>query len=98
MLVGNLKFIQGLDEDELKVFKEAALKSTEVELTEWDKCVEEAKNTAHNEMGVEFIYPDITLFKDKVKNMQQNMIQKNHSIVDIYNHIQEVNKRIGEEK
>lgn len=43
MLVGNLKFIQGLDEDELKVFKEAALKSTEVELTEWDKCVEEAK-------------------------------------------------------
>ena len=98
MLVGNLKFIQGLDEDELKVFKEAALKSTEVELTEWDKCVEEAKNTAHNEMGVEFIYPDITLFKDKVKNMQQNMIQKNPSIVDIYNHIQEVNKRIGEEK
>ena len=98
MLVGNLKFIQGLDEDELKVFKEAALKSTEVELTEWDKCVEEAKNTAHNEMGVEFIYPDITLFKDKVKNMQQDMIQKNPSIVDIYNHIQEVNKRIGEEK
>ena len=80
------------------MFKEAALKSTEVELTEWDKCVEEAKNTAHNEMGVEFIYPDITLFKDKVKNMQQDMIKKNPSIVDIYNHIQEVNKRIGEEK
>lgn len=57
-----------------------------------------SKNTAHNEMGVEFIYPDITLFKDKVKNMQQDMIQKNPSIVDIYNHIQEVNKRIGEEK
>ena len=89
---------QGLDEDELKVVKEAALKSTVVERTEVDKCVEEAKNTAHNEMGVEFIYPDITLFKDKVKNMQQNMIQKNPSIVDIYNHIQEVNKRIGEEK
>ena len=68
MLVGNLKFIQGLDEDELKVFKEAALKSTEVELTEWDKCVEEAKNTAHNEMGVEFIYPDIyTFLKIKLK-------------------------------
>ncbi len=63
MLVANLKFIQGLDEDELKVFKEAALKSTEVELVEWDKCVEEAKNIAQNEMGVEFIYPDITPFK-----------------------------------
>lgn len=98
MLVGNLKFIQGLDEDELKVFKEAALKSTEVELVEWDKCVEEAKNIAQNEMGVEFIYPDITPFKEKVKNMQQDMIKKNPSIVDIYNHIQEVNKRVGEEK
>ncbi len=98
MLVANLKFIQGLDEEELKVFKEAAQKSTEVELEEWDKCVEEAKNTAQNEMGVEFIYPDITLFKDKVKNMQQDMIKKNPSIVDIYNHIQEVNNRVGEEK
>lgn len=98
MLVANLKFIQGLDEDELKVFKEAALKSTEVELVEWDKCVEEAKNIAQNEMGVEFIYPDITPFKEKVKNMQQDMIKKNPSIVDIYNHIQEVNKRVGEEK
>ena len=98
MLVANLKFIQGLDEDELKVFKEAALKSTEVELVEWDKCVEEAKNIAQNEMGVEFIYPDITPFKEKVKNMQQDMIKKNPSIVDIYNHIQEVNNRVGEEK
>ena len=98
MLVGNLKFIQGLDEEELQVFKEAALKSTEVELVEWDKCVEEAKNIAQNEMGVEFIYPDITPFKEKVKNMQQDMIKKNPSIVDIYNHIQEVNKRVGEEK
>ena len=98
MLVGNLKFINGLSEEELKVFKEAALKSTEVELQEWDKCVEEAKNIAHNEMGVEFIYPDITLFKDKVKNMQQDMIKENPSIVDIYNHIQEVNNRVKEEK
>jgi len=49
-------------------------------------------------MGVEFIYPDITPFKEKVKNMQQDMIKKNPSIVDIYNHIQEVNKRVGEEK
>ena len=80
------------------MFKEAALKSTEVELVEWDKCVEEAKNIAQNEMGAEFIYPDITPFKEKVKNMQQDMIKKNPSIVDIYNHIQEVNKRVGENK
>ena len=44
------------------------------------------------------VYSSFQLDKDKVKNMQQDMIQKNPSIVDIYNHIQEVNKRIGEEK
>ena len=47
---------------------------------------------------MEFIYPDITPFKDKVKNMQQDMIKENPSIVDIYNHIQDVNNRVKEEK
>ena len=96
MLVGNLKFIEGLNDDELKVFKEAAAKSTEVELVEWDKCVENAKNTAKNDMGVEFIYPDITPFKEKVKNMQQDMLESNHDIVDVYNHIQDINKQVKE--
>lgn len=97
MLVGNLKFIESLSDDELEVFKEAALKSTEVELVEWDKCVEEAKSIAENDMGVEFIYPDISLFKEKVKNMQEEMLKDNPSIVDVYNHIQEVNERVKEE-
>ena len=96
MLVGNLKFIEGLNDDELKVFKEAAAKSTEVELVEWDKCVEDAKNTAKNDMGVEFIYPDITPFKEKVKNMQQDMLESNPDIVDVYNHIQDINKQVKE--
>ena len=75
-----------------------SLRSTEVELQEWDKCVEEAKNTAQNEMGVEFIYPDIAPFKEKVKNMQQEMLDANPAIVDVYNHIQEVNKQVKEGK
>ena len=49
-------------------------------------------------MVVEFIFPEISPFKEIVKYMQQDMIKKNPSIVDIYNHIQEVNKRVGEEK
>lgn len=96
MLVGNLKFLNGLSDDELKIFKEAAAKSTEVELVEWDKCVEEAKNIATNDMGVTFIYPDITLFKEKVKPLQQEMLNENPDIVDVYNHIQTVNERVKE--
>ena len=49
-------------------------------------------------MGVEFIYPDIAPFKEKVKNMQQEMLDANPAIVDVYNHIQEVNKQVKEGK
>ena len=47
-------------------------------------------------MGVEFIYPDITPFKEKVKNMQQDMLESNPDIVDVYNHIQDINKQVKE--
>lgn len=96
MLVGNLKFLNGLSEEELQVFKDAAAKSTEVELVEWEKCVEEAKATAENEMGVTFIYPDITPFQESVKTLQQDMLKENPSIVDVYNHIQEINAKTKE--
>ena len=56
------------------------------------------EDTKNNEMGVEFIYPDIAPFKEKVKNMQQEMLDANPAIVDVYNHIQEVNKQVKEGK
>lgn len=96
MLVGNLKFLQGLSEDELRIFKEAAYKSTEVELVEWDKGVQQAKEIAVNEMGVTFIYPDIDPFTESVTALQQEMLQNNPSIVDVYNHIQTINEQFKE--
>lgn len=94
MLVGNLKFLNGLSEEELNVFMEAAAKSTEVERVEWDKSVEESKKVAQDEMGVTFIYPDIEPFKASVQSLQDDMLKENPSIVDVYNHIQEVNKSV----
>ncbi len=43
MLVANLKFLEGLSPEEYQVFKDAAALSTEVEMKEWDKSIEEAK-------------------------------------------------------
>ena len=43
MLVANLKFFGGLSPEEYQVFKDAAALSTEVEMKEWDKSIEEAK-------------------------------------------------------
>ena len=91
MLIGNLKFLNSLPEDELAVFEEAARISTEVEMEEWDKQAEEAKEIAQNDMGVEFMDVDVQVFKDAVADVQQDMLDNNPNIVDLYNHIQEIN-------
>lgn len=91
MLIGNLKFLNGLSEEEREIFEEAARLSTEVELEEWDAQVEEAKRIAQEDMGVEFIDVDVQLFKDKVANVQQEMLEGNPNIQDLYDHIQEIN-------
>ena len=92
VLVGNLKFLDGLSEEEFEIFQEAALISTEEELTEWEKQIEEAKETAANDMGVEFIDVDVQLFKDKVADVQADMLAENESIRELYDHIQQVNE------
>lgn len=98
MLIGNLKFLNGLSDEELKIFEEAAALSTEVELEEWDDQVEEAKRIAEEEMGVQFIDVDVQLFKDAVSNVQQEMLDNNPSIQNLYDHIQEINKQYEEKE
>ena len=96
MLVGNLKFLNSLSEEELAVFKEAARLSTEEELSCWDDQVEEAKQIAENDMGVTFIDVDISEFSNKVSNVQQEMLDANPDIQDLYDHIQAINAEYEE--
>lgn len=93
MLIGNLKFLNSLSNEEREVFEEAARLSTEVELEEWDVQVEEAKKIAQDDMGVEFIDVDIQQFKDKVAGVQDEMLKENPDIQDLYDHIQEINAK-----
>lgn len=92
MLVANLKFLNSLSPEEYQVFKEAAEKSTEVEMEEWDKSIEEAKKIATDDMGVEFIDVDINAFKQKVLPLHEQMLNENPKIRDLYEHIEEANK------
>lgn len=95
MLVANSKFMDSLTDEERAVFEKAALASTQVEMDAWDASVEEAKKAAE-EMGVTFIDVDVQAFKDKVSNVQQDMLDKNDKIQDIYDYIQVVNKKYEE--
>ena len=96
MLVGNLKFLNSLSDEELAVFKEAARLATEEELSCWDDQVEEAKQIAENDMGVTFIDVDISEFSNKVSNVQQEMLDANPDIQDLYDHIQAINAEYEE--
>ncbi len=93
MLVANLKFLDGLSEEELKIFREAAALSTQVELQEWEKQVARAKEEAQNTMGVEFIEVDIEPFRERVLLLHEEMLKNNPSIVPVYDYIQRVNLR-----
>ena len=99
VLIANYKFLNGLSEEERTVFEKAAEISTDTEIEEWAKDVETAKKTAEEDMGVTFIEPDLNAFKDKVKDVQQEMLDANPNIRDLYDHIQEYNEKYaGEEK
>lgn len=94
MLVGNLKFLESLTPEELEVFRQAARVSTEVELEEWDRQVEEAKETASRDMGVEFLETDVEAFKEKVLGLHQEMLEDNPDIAPVYQAIQKVNEEV----
>lgn len=93
MLVANLKFLNGLSPEEYDIFREAAAISTQVEMEEWDKSIEEAKKIAANDMGVEFVEADVEPFKEKVLPLHEKMMKENPKIVDLYRYIQEANEK-----
>ena len=97
VLIANYKFLNGLSDSEREVFEKAAQISTDTELTEWDKDVKAAKKTAEEDMGVTFIEPDLNAFKDKVKNVQEEMLEDNPNIRDLYDHIQKYNEQYAGE-
>lgn len=97
MLIGNLKFLNGLSDEEFQIFQEAAALSTQVEMEEWDEQVEEAKRIAQEDMGVEFIDVDVQVWKDAVATVQQEMLEDNPSIQELYDHIQQFNAMYEEE-
>ena len=96
MLVGNLKFLESLTAEELKVFREAARISTEVELEECDRQIKEARETAARDMGVEFLEADVEAFKEKVLGLHREMLEDNPAIEPVYQAIQRVNEEMKE--
>lgn len=97
MLIANQRFLDGLSAEERAIFDEAARRSTQVEREEWDKQVDEARETAEKKMKVQFQEVDMELFKKKVSGIHSEMLENNESIREFYQHIQKINQKIAGE-
>ena len=90
MLVANASFLNGLPEDERKIFDEAARIANEKEIEAWDKQIEEAKKTAQDEMNVHFEDVDITPFREKVLPLHEEVLKSNPKLRPYYDEIQKI--------
>jgi len=97
LLIGNLKFLNSLSPEDRKVFDEAAKECTKVERSQWDAQIASAIEQA-KAMNVEFIYPNVDLFKEKVLPLHKELLSKNEKLQPIYDKIQEINKEVKETK
>ena len=64
ILIGNLDFMEELSEEERAIFDEGFKILNQTQREAWETAVEEAKDRAENEQGVNFIYPDIEPFQE----------------------------------
>lgn len=93
VLIGNVRFLDSLTDEEQQIFANALEESNRVELELWDEAVEEAVKEA-KEMGVEFIETDTKIWKEQVVGLQQEILDENERLVPIYDRIQEINKEV----
>lgn len=97
LMIGNLRFLEGLDAQERRVYTEAAEECTRVERAEWDKQVAAAKAEASAKMGVQFLDVDIAPFREKVLPLHERLLDANPKLRPIYDRIQEIaRERAGE--
>ena len=91
ILIGNLDFMEGLSEEERAIFDEGFQILNQTQRDAWETAVEEAKEKAENEQGVNFSYPDITPFQEAVAPMHDEMLEEYPDLAPIYELVQEHN-------
>ncbi len=93
ILIGNLAFLEGLDEEERAVFEEGFRLVNQVQRREWVKAVEAAKEKAATQQQVQFLYPDQAPFVAACMPLHQSVLQGNPALQPIYDAVQGYNKQ-----
>lgn len=91
ILIGNLAFLDSLNEQERAVFEEGFALVNRVEREEWSLAVENAKRKAQDEQGVQFYYPDTAPFQQACAPLHQSMLAGNPALIPTYEAIEAYN-------
>ncbi len=91
LLVGSEKFLEGIPEEDRKVFEEAAQEAQKVEFDAWHKRIEEAKKQAAD-MGVEFINVDVEEFRNKVLPLHEQLLNETPELKPLYDAANKANQ------
>ncbi len=97
ILIGNCAFLDGLSPEERAVFQEGFEIVNQVERQEWTKAVEEAKERAQNDQGVQFLYPDTAPFQEICLPMHQSVLGQYPDLKPFYDAIQVHNQTYATE-
>lgn len=87
-VIANVEFLDNLPADERKIFDEGFQVMQDTQHARWVEAVAEAKEVIENEQGVEFIYPDIELFKEKLLPIHEEILTSNPDLRETYEEIQ----------
>lgn len=93
ILIGNIDFLDSLSEEERTIFEEGFQLVNQVQREEWVIAVENAKEHAANEQGVQFNYPDTAPFKEVCMPMHEEMLTEYPDLKPIYDAIQAYNEQ-----
>lgn len=95
MLIANCDFMNSLAPEDRAVFEEGFKLCTDIEVEEWDKQIEECI-VAAEDMGVEFIDVDKSLFEAKQKSVQEELLNDYEQLQPLYQRVQKIQKGDGE--
>ena len=93
IVIGNLRFLNNLSNEERAIFDEGFKIISKVQREAWGSSVEKAIEEA-KAMNVEFIYPDVLAFQEKVLPLHKEVLDANPKLKPIYDRIQEIGKEV----
>ncbi len=91
IVLGNLAFLEGLEEEEREIFEAGFQIINSVQREEWSGAVESAKQRAMDVQKVQFSYPDVEAFREICTPMHRKLIDSYPQLGAVYDRIMEHN-------